>query len=120
VQLSGPMPNAHVRHLCSELVSIACMNSSRRLHAIAGNLEEIGEWSALVLADAPIRCGTKVRVACERFQLRGLVESCTFEELLGFFVRVRLDPESRWSQQWFTPKHLFALLEQRPAAAGCA
>jgi len=65
----------------------------------------------LVLAEAEIPKGTRVRVACESNELKGLVRSCTYEPSLGFFVEVKLDPESRWSQQWFMPKHLFGLFQ---------
>src|ERR1017187_9302338 len=96
------------RRLCSELVSVA------RLHggwwqAMTGNLEEIGERSALILTDSAIPRGSKVQVKREMHVLKGVVESCTFDELLGFFVDVRLDWESRWSEQWFAPHHLFDL-----------
>jgi len=103
-----------IRHLCSELVSVLCSNFNQWPSIISANLEEIGEWSAVLLADSPIRCGTTVQVSCEASQLKGVVESCDFEGPLGFFVGVRLDPESRWSQKWFAPKHLLTLpVDQR-------
>src|SRR5262245_62141666 len=96
------------RHLCSELVSMLC-TKDRHSHKLSGNLEEIGEWSALVLAETPITRRTKVRIACDGHELKGFVRSCRQDKSLGFLVDVRLYPESRWSQQWFTPKHLLAL-----------
>jgi len=99
------------RQLCSELVSVACPNQNGERTSVPGNLEEIGKFSALVLAEAEISKGTRVRVACESNELKGLVRSCTYEPSLGFFVEVKLDPESRWSQQWFKPKHLFGLCQ---------
>jgi hypothetical protein len=94
------------RHLCSELVSIACGCGDGFYRAVSGNLEEIGENSALLLADAPIRSSLKVLITCEAYHLRGVVKSCTFERHLGFLVEVLLDPESAWSPMWFTPRHL--------------
>ena len=94
------------RHLCSELVSIACTCGDGFYRAVSANLEEIGERSALLLADAPIRSSLKVLIACEAYHLRGIVKSCTFENPLGFFVEVLLDPDSCWSPIWFTPRHL--------------
>jgi hypothetical protein len=76
---------------------------------VEGNLEEIGEWSAVILTDQAIARGTEVHIACETNRLIGTVESCTFEDLLGYFVSVRLDPVSRWSEDWFAPKHLLGL-----------
>lgn len=80
-----------------------------------GNLEEIGERSAVVLTERPLTRRSKIRIACGMNQLKGTVEACTFEKELGYFVRVRFDRDSRWSPRWFTPKHLYALF--RSAAA---
>jgi len=79
------------------------------LEAIDGNLEEIGEWSALILVQDALPHGTKVRVKGKGHELMGFVKSCTFERLLGFFIDVELVPESRWSEKWFVPQHLFQL-----------
>jgi len=97
------------RLLCSELVSIIPGGSRGPLRAVPGNLEEIGEWSALVLTEAFLGPGMRLSIACEWHEIKGVVESCTFEPSLGYYVEVKLDPESRWSQQWFTPQHLVAL-----------
>lgn len=92
------------RHLCSELVSILC----GRGPLMSGNLEEIGEGSALVLVDAPIRCRSQISIACDKHNLRGVVKSCTFTDLLGYLVEITLNVDSCWSPRWFTPKHLLA------------
>ncbi len=100
-------------HFCSELVTVAPLDGGGPA-AVPGNLEEIGEWNALVLTEAAVQRGATVRVSCETHELRGVVESCVSEEPLGYFVEVRLDPESRWSEQWFAPKHLLALCKPAP------
>jgi len=74
--------------------------------AVNANLEEIGQSSAQVLADAPIKAGARVWITCEMHQLTGRVKSCTFRRMLGYFIEVALDPDSCWSPVWFTPKHL--------------
>jgi hypothetical protein len=94
------------RHLCSELVSIFYTSGDQPGTTVSANLEEIGQNSAQVLSDAPIRAGARVWIACEMHHLRGRVKSCTFRQLLGYFIEVALDPESCWSPLWFTPKHL--------------
>jgi hypothetical protein len=94
------------RRLCSELVSLAWADNHSRPQVIEGNLEEIGEWSALLLTERPLPRGVELHIQCEASPLNGVVESCTFEDLLGYFVTVRLYPASRWSEQWFSPKHL--------------
>lgn len=93
------------RHLCSQLVSIACGGS----RSVSGNLEEIGRASALVLVDAPIRSGVSVRISCGIEQLRGIVKACQFRRRLGFYVEIDLAPDSLWWPGWFTPQHLLAL-----------
>jgi len=97
------------RHLCSELVSVDRLSGKRLEPALDGNLEEIGERSALVLTQQAIPSGTKVRIRGQLHELKGRVRSCTFDGLLGFFVDIALDLESRWSEKWFVPQHLFAL-----------
>ena len=96
-------------HLCSELVSVARLSGRRSVPVLAGNLEEIGEWSALILTQGPVPLGTKVRVKGQVHELKGFVRSCTFDRLLGFFIDIGLDAGSRWSEKWFLPEHLFAL-----------
>jgi hypothetical protein len=96
-------------HLCSELVSVAPLTGSRPTEALEGNLEEIGEWSALILTQNALPAGTKVRVKGKAHELKGFVRSCTFDRLLGFFVDIGLDAESRWSDKWFAPEHLLTL-----------
>jgi len=102
-----PFPNK--RHLCSELVSVACANGSEGPKVVLGNLEEIGEWSALVLSQVPIWPGSDVHLRGKGPELQGLVESCVREDQLGFFITLRLNPASRWSKQWFAPEHLLEL-----------
>ena len=101
--------NLFRHHLCSELVSVARLSGRRLLDAVDGNLEEIGEWSALILLQDAVPIGTRVRVKGKVHELKGIVRKCTFDQLLGFFIDIRLDVESRWSEKWFVPEHLFAL-----------
>lgn len=99
-------------HMCSELVSITWDDGER-----CGNLEEIGEWTALVLLEDPIPRGSRARIQCEEHELKGFVTACDFVEPLGFFVEVRLDPDSRWSEKWFTPQHLLSFQSEPDAKA---
>jgi hypothetical protein len=96
-------------HLCSELVSIALLSGRRSAQDLDGNLEEIGEWSALILTQDAVAPGTRVRVRGKGHELKGIVRSCTSDRLLGFFIDIGLLTESRWSEKWFVPEHLFAL-----------
>jgi hypothetical protein len=106
----APMNQSFSTHpyLCSELVTIGSEGSL----GVPGNLEAIGQWSALVLTQTPVRRNTEVSIRTEDHVLKGIVEWCTFDEPLGCYLEVRLKPESRWSKQWFRPKHLLALAKR--------
>lgn len=73
------------------------------------NLEEIGEWFAEILTECAFPRDAVVRIVSKAHQLEGVVEDCRRQQPLGFFVKVRLSPKSRWSEGWFTPKHLLQL-----------
>jgi hypothetical protein len=96
------------RHLCSELVFITRADKRGR-QAMLGNLEEIGEWFAEVLTDCAFPRDSVVRIVSKAHHLEGVVEDCIRRQPLGFFVKVRLAPKSRWSEGWFTPQHLLKL-----------
>lgn len=74
-----------------------------------GNLEEIGEWFVEVLTECAFPRDAVVRIVSKAQELEGVVEACTRHQALGFFVKVRLAPQSRWSERWFTPQHLLKL-----------
>lgn len=92
-------------YLCSELVVIATRHRGRDSQVI-GNLEAIGEWSLVVLTQAPLRRGTEISIKTNSHVMNGIVERRTVEAQLGYYLEVRLKPESRWSERWFKPKHL--------------
>lgn len=94
--------------LCSELVFISRVDR-RSPRAMLGNLEEIGEWFAEVLTDCAFPRAAAVRIVTKDHQMEGVVEDCKRDRQLGFFVKVKLSPASRWSDRWFTPKHLLQL-----------
>ena len=96
------------RHLCSHLISVIAQGHKPQ-PVIPGNLEEIGEWSALLSTARPIARGTKVRIECAGHQLSGVVQISSFEESMGYLVEIELDPESRWSEERFSPDHLLKI-----------
>ena len=100
--------------MCSELVSVSHDRSGLRVTR-SGNLEEIGESSAAVLTESPLRRGSKVRINCRSNRLEGRVLSCSLVEQMGYWVEVRLAPESRWTEAWFTPEHLLKVAGRNPA-----
>jgi hypothetical protein len=94
------------RNWCSELVAL--VNVSRRgvAESVTGNLEEIGERSALVLTECPLPTGSRVHMVCRQHMLRGVTISCELHRELGYFIEIELAPASRWSRRWFSPQHL--------------
>lgn len=96
------------RNLCSELVFITRTDRPGR-RALLGNLEEIGEQFAEILTDCSFPRATLVRIRAKDHTLEGFVEDCRRDGQLGFFVRVKLSPQSHWSDRWFTPNHLLQL-----------
>jgi hypothetical protein len=94
------------RHWCSELVSVVNVIRRGVARSVPGNLEEIGEHSALVLTECPLPIASRVHIACREHVLRGVTKSCEFHPGLGYFVEIELAPASRWSRRWFAPSHL--------------
>jgi hypothetical protein len=97
------------RHWCSEMVSIACRGKDGRLQSIVGNLEEIGERTLVVLTECLVPMGAPVQIRCRNYELRGIADSRDRDGRLGFFVKIRLAPESRWTLRQFVPEHLFTV-----------
>ena len=95
---------------CSQLVTLSRETDDR---AMTANLEEIGESTATVLAEEPITSGCKVRITTDFRQLRGVVDSCTHDNVLGYFVRLQLSKDSLWNKEQCTPKHMLAVPKAR-------
>ena len=106
-------PKSICRYLCSELVFITRADRRRR-RAMLGNLEEIGEWFVEVLMDCSLPTNAPLRIVSKDHQLEGVVEACVPRHPLGYFVKVKLSPQSRWSERWFTPQHLLQLWSGAP------
>lgn len=94
------------RLLCSQRVSVSCAARDGWWQTIPANLEEIEEGSCLVLSEASISVGKKVRVCCGIHQLNGTVTASLHNDILGFFVEVQFDSDSQWSERRFKPQHM--------------
>jgi hypothetical protein len=99
------------RNWCSELVSVVNVTRRGVAEPVTGNLEEIGERSALVLTESPLPIASRVHIACREHVLRGVITSCEFDRELGYFAEIEFAPASRWSRRWFSPRHLLARRE---------
>ena len=100
------------RNWCSELVSVFCTNGGSG-EPVSGNLEEIAERSALIVADLPVPSGSRVDIACKSHVFKGIVRSCTVQGRLGYLLEVRLTPTSYWSKNRFLPQHMLTIREPR-------
>lgn len=96
------------RYLCSELVFITRAGRRGR-QAMLANLEEIGERFAEVLMERALPRNAAVRIVSKSHHLEGIVEACTHRRPLGYVVKVKLAPQSHWSERWFTPQHLLQI-----------
>jgi hypothetical protein len=94
------------RNWCSELVAVINVTRRGAAQSVTGNLEEIGERSAVVLTECPLPVGSRVHIACRTHVLKGATTSCKFDHVLGYFLEIELAPASRWSRRWFSPQHL--------------
>ena len=96
-------------YLCSELIRIEFADERGKLQNLDGNLESISRSKLSILLDSKVAYGTSLVVIIQGHRLHGRAESAQRDEVLGWFVDVDLQPQSNWSEQWFAPKHLFAL-----------
>ena len=94
------------RNWCSEIVTVVNVTRKGVAEPLTGNLEEIGEHSALVLTESPLPVASRVHIACREHVLRGVTKACEFADGLGYFVEIEFAPASRWSRRWFSPLHL--------------
>jgi len=94
-------------------VSVVRIKRTGGSESVVGNLEEIGERSAMVLTECPIPTGSRVHVACRTHILRGTTRSCEFDPMLGYYIEIELAPASRWSRAWFSPRHLVTIRDRQ-------
>jgi hypothetical protein len=97
------------RYLCSELIPVLYEDTTGATRRLIGNLEEISGGSALLLTEQEIERGCPVAMAIKGNDLYGHVESSSHDEILGWFVKIHLDKDSRWSGQRFLPEHFLAI-----------
>ena len=64
--------------------------SSVSPRSLPANLEEISEHSLVLLLDEEVPRGANIQIVCNTQILNGHVETITADELLGWYIRVRL------------------------------
>ena len=95
--------------LCSEQVKVMYEDESWNTHCTIANLEEISATSATLLSDELPQLWRPIAISIKGHDLYGVVESIEVDEVLGCFVKIKLDTQHRWQKQLFVPDHFFAL-----------
>jgi len=102
-------------YLCSELTPVLYEDPSGNTSQLTANLEEISANSATLLAERELDPGCMVAMSIKDNDLYGHVEACAHDQILGWFAKVRLHKDSRWSGQRFLPEHFLAVSILEPA-----
>jgi len=98
-----------LRFLCSEQVNVMYEDDSWNTRSAIANLEEISYNSALLLTDECPPLWRPIVFSVKGNDLYGVVESIDEDQTLGYFISVKLDVQSRWRKQMFSPDHLLAV-----------
>jgi hypothetical protein len=95
--------------LCSELVEVLYEDESWNTHRTIANLEEISPSSAILLSDEYPQPWHPIAISAKGHDLYGIVESVEVDEILGCFIKVKLEAPHRWRKELFMPDHCLAL-----------
>ena len=93
------------RMMCADLVEVSWTEGSGPRRRAIANLEDISLVGACIQVDQALPLHTKVRIGYGSGELCGKVRYCVYREI-GFFAGIEFDPQSRWSQSEFEPRHL--------------
>ncbi|HLK19492.1 MAG TPA: hypothetical protein VKT81_11060 [Bryobacteraceae bacterium] len=93
------------RYLCSELVDLLYEDPSLILNQLVANLEEISSTHATVCVEERLALGSPVSFHSKGHDLHGFVEASEYLAPLGWMVEIRLDSDSQWDVDMFTPDH---------------
>ena len=100
--------NSQMHYLCSDLVTVNFTDHAGHRRRITANLEEIAPHRLSLLMDSRIPAGTRATIETKGLTLRGCARRAEHSQNLGWFIEIRLAPESRWSRDRFSPEHLLA------------
>jgi hypothetical protein len=92
---------------CSEILNLHLQSKAGRVRTLKVNLEEIWSSGALFLTNVRIRPFTLFRFVGGGYEFRGQVIARKLMRGLGYFVEMRFDPKSSWSEQKYRPQHFF-------------
>ncbi len=93
--------------LCSEIVNLHLQAEAGGNRVLKANLEEIWPAGAIFWTDVRIRQYTALSFLGGGFEFRGQVSAQKLLRGLGYLVEMQFQPNCRWSEQKYRPKHLF-------------
>ncbi len=94
------------RLLCADLIEIEWQDQSGRNRRALANLEDVSASGACLQLEVDIPLHTRVVIKYPSGDLLGLVRYCVYKEI-GYFLGVKFDEGTQWSQKNFKPQHLF-------------
>lgn len=94
------------RLLCADLVNVEWREAHGAIRKTVANLEDISQSGACLQVDDPIPLKATVRINHAGGELTGRIRYCVYREI-GYFLGVQFEPDSSWSQEDYTPRHLF-------------
>jgi hypothetical protein len=100
--------NSQSHFLCSDLVTVQFTDPAGRRRRITANLEEIAPQRLSLLVESRIPAGSRATVEMPGLILRGRARKAEHSRELGWFIDVRLAPDSRWSRARYTPEHMIS------------
>ena len=92
--------------MCADLVDVRWTDRSGRSRGAVANLEDISRSGVCLHMDGEIPLTTVVRITYPKGEFLGVVQYCQFKEI-GYYVGVRFEDGTKWSEINFTPMHLF-------------
>jgi hypothetical protein len=104
-----PLLTNQTQYPCSELVKVLYEDPHGGTHETIANLEDISSNWATLLCDARLDTGLPVSFCVKGRDLYGFIRARVFDPILGWFVSITLDPDSRWCGRLFVPEHFLAL-----------
>jgi hypothetical protein len=98
--------NKQINYLCSDLVTVNYTDRAGCRQRVTANLEEIAPNRLSLLVDLRIPTGSRATIEVRGLILRGRARKSEHSDDLGWFVEVRLAPDSQWSRDRYTPAHM--------------
>jgi len=104
--------------MCADMVGVHWKDQSGRGHSFTALLEDISNSGACLQTDNPLPMGVQLELQYREAKLEGTVSYCFFREI-GYWVGVQFNPDKKWTERKFRPKHMLnvkKLLREAPPA----